>query len=326
MTESPEHQFLSHMFLSVLDSFSKSRLYSYRESERKKFDFSCFVTESWDYALDGQTLWGHSEGVDKDMRTLLVSSNARLSVYIARDTMRHRAKFFEAARDYRSSGYNTALKRLKVFWIPSDFDADSDRAREFVGRQLQTEIVEDLLFNVVFGRLSGSSVRATLLKEGMFGLVLAILHLIAANGFVFFQDLEKKFEISGATLRDRMLRLQMSGFLLQPRDGSHTYHVGSAGRSLLRICSEVRKLVNHEAWLGDEMVEILRLLEIEPDRDFVRKPSYSDDWLGGKTPEAMFGILLSTVVAAESRWGVDWTNTNFVADDNEHDQSYWLRL
>jgi hypothetical protein len=54
MTESTEHRFLSDTFLSVLNTFSHSELYSYRESERGKFDFACTLSETWEYLLNGR--------------------------------------------------------------------------------------------------------------------------------------------------------------------------------------------------------------------------------------------------------------------------------
>ena len=89
MAESPEHQFLSCEFLDVVERFSGSHLYSYRESERKKFDFSCIMAENWDYSLDGQTLWKHTEGIDKDVRTLVTASNSQITAYVARDTVKN---------------------------------------------------------------------------------------------------------------------------------------------------------------------------------------------------------------------------------------------
>lgn len=63
MAESVEHKFLSDEFLAVVERFSLSKLYSYREGERKKFDYSCVLAETWDYSVDGQTLWKHTEGI-----------------------------------------------------------------------------------------------------------------------------------------------------------------------------------------------------------------------------------------------------------------------
>jgi hypothetical protein len=69
VAEAPEHQFLSHKFLEVLAEFSQLKLYGYTEADRKKFDFACVLHRDWDRSLVGQTLWKHTEGIDKDIRT-----------------------------------------------------------------------------------------------------------------------------------------------------------------------------------------------------------------------------------------------------------------
>ncbi len=62
MAESPEHEFLSTAFLDTLSEFANSRLYTYREASRRKFDFACDLIRDWTRPLVGQTLWKHTEG------------------------------------------------------------------------------------------------------------------------------------------------------------------------------------------------------------------------------------------------------------------------
>src|ERR1700733_1380031 len=145
MAETAEHQYLSQTFLAILETFSRSKLYSYRESDRGKFDIACMLTESWDYLLNGQTLWKHSEGIDKDLRTLLVASDAPLVTYVARDTTKHRSVIAEAMNDYRRLQQSQNFKHFRVFWVPADFDADSETERNLIGSQLENEITEDIL-------------------------------------------------------------------------------------------------------------------------------------------------------------------------------------
>ena len=118
------------------------------------------LAETWEYLLNGQTLWKHSEGIDKDLRTLLIASDAPLVAYVARDTTKHRSVFSEAIVDYRKIRDGRSPKHRKVFWVPADFDADSEAARNIVRSQLQREVAEDILFNVLFGRLTPSRVAA----------------------------------------------------------------------------------------------------------------------------------------------------------------------
>ncbi|GAA1400644.1 hypothetical protein ACFQZ4_44435 [Catellatospora coxensis] len=325
MTESAEHQFLSETFLEVLGRLSASRLYAFREAERKKFDFSCHLKENWDYSLDGQTLWKHTEGVDKDVRTLLVASDAQIRAYVARHTTKNRNTFYEATRDFRSSGHSQVLNRLKVFWVPADFDADDETARALVGRELAAEVTNDLLFNIVFGRLSAGAVRSVLISSGMAALETALLHHIATSGFCNYSELRRRFEVSPATLRDRMARLHLSRFLIQPRNGHQMYHVSPAGRAYLRLCEQLFRHVMG-AELPQETCDLLRLLDIEPDLEFRKHPRYSDDWLGGRTPTAMFQMFASRAVVATVSWGVDWDQMTLRADPGELDSSRWLEI
>jgi hypothetical protein len=158
MAEAPEHIFLSNKFLEVLQRFSKLELYSYTEAERKKFDFACNLFRDWNRLVVGQTLWRHTEGIDKDIRIMLTDSNADIWAYIVRDNMKNKATIQEVINDYRKTGYSDKLFKLKLFFIPEDFDADSEEARKIVGDALEEQVIDDLLFNVVFEKLSAQDI------------------------------------------------------------------------------------------------------------------------------------------------------------------------
>ncbi|PXX53414.1 hypothetical protein DFR70_12725 [Nocardia tenerifensis] len=83
MTESVEHKFLSECVAQALSEMAKTRLYAYVEAERRKCDFACELDRDWSRPLVGQTLWSHIEGVDKDIRTILLNSEAEICVYVA---------------------------------------------------------------------------------------------------------------------------------------------------------------------------------------------------------------------------------------------------
>jgi len=326
MAESVEHKFLSDLLLEIVNKFSASDLYSYRESDRKKFDYSCNLKENWDYSLDGQTLWKHTEGVDKDVRTLVVTSNAQIRAYIARDTVKNRSVFFEASRDFKSAGHASALNRLKIFWVPYDFDADNDSSRQVVMHELTSKVVNDILFNVIFGRLTPGGVRAILVGSGMTGLETAVLHHIGTQGFVNFSDLRKRFQVSPNTLRERVSRLQRSRFLLQPRGGGQDFYVSPAGRSYLRLCAQVWDFTLNKAVLKEETREILRLLELEPNDEACHEFRYTEDMLGGKTPMAMFKLLVMLAATTPHQWGVDWNEMSLAAHPEELDSARWLDI
>jgi DNA-binding Lrp family transcriptional regulator len=244
--------------------------------------------------------------------------------YVARDTTRHRAVFYEALHDYRRNSQIVHSRHLRVFWIAADFDADSEDARELVANHIRAETAEDILPNVLFGRLSASRVRPTILGSGMQGLELAVLHSIAMDGFTNFAVLSKKLDASKTVLRDRVQRLQMSGLLIQPRTIIQMYHVGSAGRAFLRLCSQISKLGTAGYSLSLESIEILRMLGIEPDLAILEENEYATAISGG-SPGEMFSALLGKIGAADN-WGTDWTRTQFRQISYEYDPSLWLLL
>ncbi|HZI77681.1 MAG TPA: helix-turn-helix domain-containing protein, partial [Gemmatimonadales bacterium] len=195
-----------------------------------------------------------------------------------------------------------------------------------VRRHLQQGVVDDLLFNVVFGRLTPTGVRAILLGSGMPGLETAILHHIATFGFLNYRELRDRFGVSAGTLRDRVARLQMAGLLLQPSDGGQQYFAGPAARAYLRICEQLYRLAASQLPLAPETEEVLRTLQIEPVRDLAKDYRYSDDWLGVKTPEAGFNIMVGLSVAARYQWNVDWDNLSMTAHPDELDRTKWLQF
>src|SRR5215469_8878949 len=111
MAESAEHQFLSQCITKALAQLARSNLYAYVEAERRKFDFACELKRDWSRPLVGQTLWNHTAGVDKDLRTMLLDSDAEICVYVARDTVKAHRLLSEAMKDFRSSGAPVAPHR-----------------------------------------------------------------------------------------------------------------------------------------------------------------------------------------------------------------------
>jgi hypothetical protein len=329
MAESPEHAYLSQTFLAVLNNFSRSQLYTYRESDRGKFDVACMLTEAWNCVLNGQTLWKHTEGIDKDLRTLLVASDAPLVTYVARDTTKHRSVIAEAMHDYRRIRRGSDFKHFKVFWVPADFDADSEEERHLIGSQLEHEITEDILLNVLFGRLSAPRVHAIAVMKpstANLGLELAILRSIALNGFISLSSLSGEFKVSSGTVRERIYRLQMSGLILQERSVGEGYYVGSAGRAFLRLCAQLYKLANDKLPLAEESTEILKTLGAEP-----FDLSQFDEYFGtGVTdrhdPKSVFFMWVGKVLYAAQAHGTNWEECEYKYADDERDANRWLSL
>jgi hypothetical protein len=183
VAESVEHQFLSQCVTGVLSELSRTNLYAYVEAERRKFDFACELTRDWSRPLVGQTLWNHTAGVDKDLRTMLLDPDAQICAYVARDTVKARRLLSEVTKDFRSSGVPVALHRLRVLWVPPDFDADDEEQRKVVTELLRDSVTRDILMNVVLGNLTAEDVRFFVRISGIAGLHLALLHEINHRRF-----------------------------------------------------------------------------------------------------------------------------------------------
>lgn len=258
MAESPEHLFLKSEFLKVLNDFSSTKIYGYTEGNRKKFDMSCSLKRDWERPLVGQTMWGNETGLDKDLRMLVTATDADIWTYVIKDTVKNRASLHEVVQDYKNSKYRESLFKLKVFWIPNDFDADKDKERETVGRILKNAVVDDLLFNVVFGNLTTHDfIFFIRIITGIVGLPIAILSHIAIFGLGNYVLINQVLGVSKGPIREKMGQLQAKGFLTN--GNGLDIHISLKGRVLLSII----KRIGEEYETGkfsDELIFILSKL------------------------------------------------------------------
>lgn len=306
MAESPEHEFLSQTFLEVVEELSRVRLYGLLEPDRRTFDFACVFQRDWSRPLVGQTLWKHSSGIDKDIRTLLATSDADVWAYIARDTVANRALLHEVVRDYRRTGYADQLFKLKLVWVPADFDADREHQREVVSTHLRDCVTTDILFNVVFGNLSSDDVRMFLSATGMIGLNLAVLHEIATRRFVNYPDMARRLSVSAGPLRERVLNLLASGMIWQLQDGS-MYFASLRGRVFLELIRRILEELSNEGF-SPELRYVLSILKLEPPDEVVS----AEDFVGGVSSSNAFQRLIRTVVGAQQSWGTELHDLRFV--------------
>lgn len=303
MAESLEHRFLKTHFNDVLRDFSALRLYGFTETDRKRLDFSCLIERDWTRPLAGQVLWRHTDGIDKDIRTLLTDTDSEIKVYLASDTVRHHATFEETVSDFRRSGRFDDLFRLKPIWVPSDFDADKDKQRLLVGEIVKSQIVEDILFNVVFGRITSDDIRLFLAVSGIPGLNLVILHNIATEGFINIATLQKRLGVSAGPIREKLPVLTGAGFISKPI-GALMFEVTSKGRVFLDILS---RLVTgyHAKSISAELTYVLTRLNCPP------VPEAEADSNEEVFPRQLFISLIRTTHHAMRQWGIDLTRIEY---------------
>jgi hypothetical protein len=307
---SPEHRYLAGAVTEILSALADSRLYGYSEAERGRLDFSCILAETWKHLIAGQVLWKHEAFVDRDLRSLLATDEPRLAVYVARHTSKTQAVLREAVADYRKGRLAAAVPRLKVFWIAPDFDADDESSRSIVRDQLRADIANDVLLNVVLGRLNGSDARR-LARGGslpLLGLEVAALAMLATGEFISVKSLAQRLEVSASTTKLRLERL-MGTRLLDEK--GHTYTVTTAGRAMLRICAELFACDVTSAErlaVGAELSYILGLLEDQPvyegRSDTARRP---------RRDIALRDLLWLLAGEASRRWGINWSDFRLAA-------------
>jgi hypothetical protein len=321
VAESAEHQFLSQCVTGVLSELSRTDLYAYVEAERRKFDFACELVRDWSRPLVGQTLWRHTAGVDKDLRTMLLDPDAEICAYVARDTVKAHRLLSEVMKDFRSSGVPVAPHRLRVFWVPQDFDADDEAQRELVAGLLREGVSRDILMNVVFGNLTAEDVRFFVRTSGVAGLHLAVLYVVSTPPEPYLQtkDLAVQLGVSTGAIRERLLRLLGCGFLTQFGGGASWTNATLKGRVFLDLCGQLQRQTSLGR-LNAEMLQILRLLEMRYAPSAMRISAESLHQAGPlltEIPEMVTARLLATIMAATERWGMSFEAIDHVRQDDD---------
>ncbi len=144
---------------------------------------------------------------------MLGETDATIWAYVTRDTMKSRALIHEAVADYRQTRYQGGLHRLKVIWIPADFDADSENGRLLVKDLLRRHISKDILFNVVFGNLTEGDIRYFLALGGIMGLKYAVLYNIATQQMLNYASVAQQLNSNRTTVRRQVHDLLATGFM-----------------------------------------------------------------------------------------------------------------
>lgn len=319
MSESDEHKFLSAKTLDVLEGMSHTGLYGYKETDRKKFDFTCDLMRDWSRLISGQTLWKHSEGIDKDLRILLSDEESKITLYVARDTTSNRRTVHEIASDVKRTPLRDRLARLRTIWIPSDFDADKEQDRSTIAELLTERLTRDLLLSVILGGVSAKDIESAGFQGGIPGLGLAVIESIARQGFVGMPGLARRLSVSTTTIRSRVQIFAAAGLLDQPNPSALVYRVSIKGKVVLDICRSLVMSVKGTRGLTPEFLYVLEVLGIR----FVDE-SIPRDWLPEAdgtftaiSPEDLFKGLVTDSLWATDNFGIDWGEAFFESGESK---------
>lgn len=275
MAVSPEHQFVAEEINSVLLKYANTKLLGVLESERKKFDYSCTLERDCQRVLVSQVLWSHTEGIHKDLMTLLHDHESLLKVYFIKDTTKHRLKIEEVISEYKSNpNTKPLLKGLRLIFLPSDFDADKESEQKFMSNYMSQLICRDLLFGVVFGRLSKFDIRVFANHGGPFGLKLAVLDEVTKNGLIHSPTFKKNLGYStSGPLREITTMLSALG-LVRRLDRSTVLLPSIKGRMFMDLARRLMYQDKHDQKHIEELDAITNLL---CPSSTVAQPNYFDD-------------------------------------------------
>jgi hypothetical protein len=294
-----------------MESASKSRLFGYTEGQRKRFDFSCDLKKDWSKVVSGQTLWKHGgDGIDKDLRTLLHEEDIAAAVYIARHESRNRSRLAEVTQDYLRT-MPGSLSRLRVFWVPTDFDADDAKSRQTVRNILREEITKDLLLQVALGGLTSTDV-ARFASSRRPGLPLAIMSHVKKRGYRNHRHTAKELGANLNALQFETERLSIIGFLKSDSPQGGLYSITDSGNAMLDICSRLRDYLHgslgHEN-KNAEFEHICKLLGIDYPSIPKTEPLLIGDYRRNITDPT--ALLLQHVAQADADGSVEWPEPYF---------------
>jgi len=298
MADSPEHKFISQSLDQALGEFSETKLLGIQETQRRTFDYGSVLLRDLSRPLVSQVLWSHHEGIDKDIRTLLFEAGASLKLYFVRDTLKNRARIDEVLKAYRAEQATAPLMRgLRIIPVPDAFNADSESHQAWMRRFVYDSVSSDLLFAVVFGKLSAPEVAAFSDHGGPVGLKFAALQLITTSGMDHGPSFEKEVGSKGSPLREVLTMLSTSGLVGKVRNSIMKVPT-LKGRFLLDLSRRLMfERLYCQAW-SDELRTIVGHLKIE-------LPTWGEEITFRNARDSIANELLFSMDCCKSQFGRD---------------------
>ncbi len=224
---------------------------------------------------------------------MLTDTEAEVCLYIAADTTKARSLWSDCVRDFYQVVSPSTLRRLRTIWVPADVNLDREGDRALIRELIANELATDVLLNIVLGNLTATSVEQFAHSTGSIGLDLAVLFVIATEGFRNIPQLAVRLGRSATSLRERLTRLVGCGYLTLASPRASFYYASLRGRVFLELCGELhRQQLSHP-----EMQRILRLLGMTTDLD--------------ATPTDVGKGILRRIDDAVGAYHIELTNTSY---------------
>ena len=312
MALTAEHQFISLSLDTIITKYSKSLLFGINESQRRTFDYSCILLRDFTRPLVSQVMWGHSEGVEKDIRTLLHDVEASIKVYVVKDHTRNRARLEEIITSYKAQEpTKRLLAGLRIIFIPPDFDADKEYDREWLSKYLENRFSKDILFAIVFGHFTSFDFNMFAQHGGPIGLKYLILDEITKNSLQHMPTFKERigYKTTG-TIREALTMLSALG-LVKTLPASNAYFPALKGRLLLDLTRKVLFEKQYCDDWSDELKLVFSYLNVlVPTQEELQSPSPLTNF----TATILYGECCNTLFGRDLLADIDPKNPVFYSD------------
>jgi predicted transcriptional regulator len=219
--------------------------------------------------------------------------------------------------------------KLQPFMVDPNFRADDEKSVKEMSDNLRQQIVENLLFNVMFGNLSGDDIRLVL-DRGR-AISLAILHTIATSRVPNRSQLAKRLGMGTESVNRIIFMLLGMGLLsdtsiITASEGQ--YYVTPKGRALLRLLGIIKSEVSNDS-MRSELIYILKYLRIEPPRltSIISLMSLDDSPLNHSNIDNLIDFLNDDIIEwSEQEIGSFLLNSTVASANKWPNQMAFMRL
>lgn len=309
MSESSEHIWLKQTFLSIINDFSNSKIFSFEEANRGEYDFSATLFSDRAYILIGQVLWKNSSGITKDLQTLILNDSADLLIYIYPDKKEVELEIKKNLEIYQKSKYINNIFKLRLIKIPAWFSTDNNDSVSYIKDYLCFKVLDDIVFNVLLNQLNFSDIRYFLHGPGG-GFIDSSLHclvFIAENGFTTMTELARALRIGVTTLKPIFEHLCGTGFIYRKQNnvvlnnhplGRYGIYgfISSKGIIFLKLIEHIY-ISYQNKYFTKELLEILNFLKLKPSQ----RNYYNVFGFNNPNPEEYFKQLIWVISEAKEK-------------------------